>query len=312
MNHFMKQKIIFFGTSGFAIPTLEKLKKSPLFDVSAVVTQTDKPFGRGKKLQPSPVKAWAKKNSLKVFEFLNKNDLNALMKNIDLAILTDFGKIIPKEILEMPKFGFLNIHPSLLPKYRGPSPISGAILAGDKKTGVSIIKMIEEVDAGPIIVQEKVEISSDDTQISLSQKLSQKGTDLLIKILPDYLEGKIKLREQNKRIASYTKLLTKNDGEINWQQKAETIEKMVRALTPWPSAYAYWNGKMIKILSSNIYSGNFKLAPGTVFLTESKKAAVAASEKSLILEIIQIEGKNPTKGEDFLRGHSNFIGSILS
>ena len=309
----MKYKIIFFGTSEFAIPILKKIIKTDFLELKYVITREDKPSGRNKKIKFSPIKIEALKNKLNVLQ--PKNLFHLLSKinkeSLDLAIVFDYGKIIPKEFLNLLKFGFINLHPSLLPKYRGPSPITNTILNGDKEAGITIIKMNEEIDGGNIIQQKKIAINKDENYESLSNKLSKLGAKILIEILPNYLSKKIRLKKQNEKKINYTKLIKKQDGLINWNSNASYIEKMIRAYNPWPGTYTYWNKKIIKIKKASLYSNNFRLKPGTVFLTKERKIAVSTSNKSIIIKIIQIEGKKTLSSEIFLRGYPKFIGSIL-
>ena len=268
-----KQKIIFIGTSSFALPALENLIEND-YEILAVVTASDKPSGRKQEMTSSPVKEIALKYNLNIIELEEIKKLES-----DLIITASYGKIIPKEILDIPKNGSINLHPSLLPKYRGPSPIQTAILNGDKITGISIIKMDSKIDHGPIIAQQKSEINPDDTYQILEQRLSEQSADLLIKILPKYFKNKINLEIQDEQKASYTKILFRDDGKIDLKQDPFEIERKVRAFYPWPGTWTEFNNLRVKILK------------------------VKVKDSKLILELVQPAGKKPMSGEEFSRGH---------
>jgi len=275
-----KTNIIFIGTSEFAVSILEDLIKSSLFNISAVITAPDRPAGRKKELNLSPIKKTALKHKLKVFQ---PEKIIRIKKEIStikpiLIVLASYGQIIPKDILEIPTLGIINIHPSLLPKYRGSSPIQTAILNGDKYTGISIMLIDEKVDHGPIIAQLKVPILSSDNKIVLEKKLSKKSAKFLIKILPKYLKKQIKPKTQDKSKASYTKILTRQDGKIDWGESAKSIAQKVKAFYPWPGAWTIINNKRVKILKAKVVN------------------------KKIKLEIVQPEGKKPMTGEEFFRG----------
>ena len=231
-------KIIFFGTPRFAQIVLEKLIDSP-FRPSIVVTATDAKFGRGQKLTPSPVKQTALKNDIGVLQPKSLSSVASQLSDVDLAILVAYGRIIPKEILSIPKYGFVNVHPSLLPKYRGPSPVQSAILAGDEKTGVSIMILDEQVDHGSILAQKEIPIEKDDTLSQMAEKLALAGAKLLIETLPYYLDGAIVPQPQNHKEATFTKHISKQDGYVDLKNPPDkkTFDRMVRAFYPWPTVW---------------------------------------------------------------------------
>ena len=312
-----KYKTIFIGTPGFAIPSLKALIDSPLFDVQAVITQPDKPGRRGKQPLSSPIKKEAEENNIKVLtpeKIKNNLELFQTLKDLDtdIIVVVAYGKILPQEILDIPRFGVVNIHGSILPKYRGASPIAASILNGDVETGVTLMKMELEMDAGPIIaISQPITITKNDTIVSLSEKMSGIGAEMLIKYLPQYLESKIIPQEQDDNQATYVKLITKQDGVINWQELAEVIERKVRAYWKWPSAFTRFNNKLLKIFRAevlNITTGK----PGIVWLTDDKYPAVNTSAGSLKLLEIQLEGKKTTYGKDFIVGHKELIDSQLN
>lgn len=271
-------KIVFFGTPDYVIPVLESLKSAG-HKISAVVTQPDKPVGRKQVLTPSPTKLWATVNKIPVF-----TDFAGLPK-ADLGIVAAYGRIIPKFLIFNFKFSILNVHPSLLPKYRGASPVQAAIIAGDKQTGVTIMRLDEELDHGPIVSQFSEEIHADDTTGTLRARLFQKAAEVLVTILPAYLEGRTELREQEHKKATFTKILKKEDGKIDWKKKPAEIERFIRAMDPWPGAWTLLRlsssgqAKRLKILKAHLEEG--KLVP----------------------DLVQLEGKNPVSWKQFKQGY---------
>jgi methionyl-tRNA formyltransferase len=310
-------KIVFLGTPEFALGPLRVLLDAK-YGVLEVITAPDKPQGRKHLLTPSQVKIGAKKLGLKVYQPANKAELAAIMKEIqpDLAVVAAFGMIFTKEVLAIPRYGTLNIHASLLPRWRGPSPIQYTILNGDKETGVTIMLINEKMDEGPIIENSKFKIQNSKlTFQDLSEELSKLGAKLLIETLPKWLSGEIKPREQDHSKATYSKIIKKEGGKIDWSKSAEYIERMTRAFWPWPSAYAELRIRnkelgILKVIKAGVVTEN-QHKIGEVFLTQDKKLAVKCGEGSLILETIQPEGKKSMTGEEFLRGHREIIGSVL-
>src|SRR3989344_2143600 len=282
-------KFVFFGTPEFATIILEKLIKSGL-----------KPLAMFRDPKESVSVLIEKLKYLKP----------------DLAIIAAYGKILPKEILEIPRHGFINVHPSLLPKYRGASPIQTAILNGDKETGVTIMKIDEEMDQGPILAISKLQITNSKIAYpELSKKLAKLGAELLIKIIPDYVLGKIKPVEQEHKKATYTKIIKKEDGKINWSKSAEEIERMTRAYYPWPSAYTKLKiksekFKIVKIIEVEICKENNHTI-GEVFLTENNRLAIKCGIGSLIIKKLKLEGGKILTAKEFLNGHKDFVSSIL-
>jgi methionyl-tRNA formyltransferase len=317
-----KEKIIFLGTPEFASDILEELVKKG-FSFSLVITAPGKPVGRKKIITPPPVKELAKKNNIEIIQPKRIKDSFQRIKEInpDLIITAAYGQLIPKEILDIPKRGSLNVHPSLLPKYRGSSPIQSAILNGEEETGISIILMDEKMDHGNIVSQLKYEIPPNSTTKILKKELSKKGAELLIETIPKWMEKKIKSVPQDDSQATYTKKINKEDGRINWQNEAKRIEKETRAFNPWPGAFTEAKmkkdsiqKKKIKILKSTIMEQTDICPsglPGKTFLAPDDKIAVQAGKDFLIIEELQIEGKKPTTSQDFLKGNSDFIGTIL-
>ncbi len=323
----MATKIIFFGTSEFAVPALEILAKKGLpaqagYEIIAVITNPDEPAGRKKVLAPPPVKVAAEKYGIKILqpEKLRGNPgLAEELKNLkpDVGVVAAYGKIIPAEIINLPRYSTLNIHPSLLPKYRGPTPIQSTILNGEKETGVTIIKIDEEVDHGDIISKSQISISNEDNYKILENKLAKLGAELLIKILPDYLAGKIEPRPQDHSQATFTKKFTRDDARIDWNKTAEEIDRQIRALNPEPGTWTTWSGKVLKILEAKIlmsatsgYDRSQMWSVGKVLL-ENGKITVETVRGGIILITVQPEGKKSMSAEDFVRGNDSFIGAVL-
>jgi len=294
-------KIIFMGTPEFGAIILEGLIKNN-YKPALVITAPDKPVGRKQILTPPLVKIIAQKYKIPVEQpkkVLNYK-LQATRMKPDLIIIAAYGEIIPKEILEIPKHGCLNVHPSLLPKYRGPSPIQAVILNGDKETGTTIILIDEKMDHGPIIANRQLPISDPKiTTDELSKELAALSIDLLVEIIPKWINGEIKARPQDKSKATYTKIIKKEDGKINWKKSAIEIERQIRAFYPWPGTFTFWKGKRIKILKAEAS----KTAP-------ENNLAIKCGKDYLIIKKLQPEGKKPIEINDFLRGHPDFINFI--
>ncbi|MDD2823478.1 MAG: methionyl-tRNA formyltransferase [Candidatus Daviesbacteria bacterium] len=295
-------KIIFFGTPHFVLPVIKTLSEN--FDVVGIVTTPDQKVGRKQILTPSPVKQYALEKNIPVItpDNLKSEDLKSYLINLnsDLFIVAAYGKIIPQNILDIPKEGSLNIHPSLLPKYRGPSPIQSAILNGDKTTGISIIKMDEKMDHGPIVYMEEFSITSLDNFQTLSTKMFERSTLFLPKIIPAYVAGKIKLTEQNEMDATYCKIIKKEDGYFdlkNFSDSPNFLEKLdrdIRAYYPWPTAWTRWEGKIVKFLPFCHPEQSEGSIPDSSLITQNDKY------------LLQIEGKKPVKLDEFLRGYPDF------
>jgi methionyl-tRNA formyltransferase len=319
-----KTKTILMGTPEFA-ENIFRLFYNALkdkFEIIAVITAEDKPVGRKQILALSPVKKWALENNLPILQpdKIRKPGWVEKIKelNPELIILTAFGQIIPQEILDMPKHGALNIHPSLLPKYRGASPIQSVILNGETETGVCLMIMDAEMDHGEIISNLQFSISNKPNYTELAKELSDLGAELLIKALPDYVDGKIKPRKQEHNRATFCKIIKKENGKIDWNKSAEEIERQIRAFQEWPETYTDFKGKILKILEADTINKktpsttlgvNYKI--GEVFLDENKNLCVQTGNGILILKQVQLEGKKPITAKEFLNGHKEIIGTIL-
>jgi methionyl-tRNA formyltransferase len=304
----MPIKTIFAGTPEFALSYLKGLLDSPDFEVLGVITQPDKPSGRKQELTPSPVKILAQESGLKVFqpEKLRKDETIVAELSVlqpDLLIVVAYGQIIPQTILDLFPKGCINVHPSILPKYRGASPIQNTILNGDTTTGVSIMLMDAQMDHGPILTQSTFTLTGEETNESLHRKLAESGVPLLIQTIKDYLAGKINPQPQNEAEATYCQTITKEDGRIDWQDEAIKIKNKIYAFYPWPATWTMLNGGRLKIFppveitTESLQSGQVKI--------NGTKMIVGTGKNSLSLHQIQLEGKKPVDTESFIRGLQN-------
>jgi len=310
-------KIVFFGSANVALPILEELVTR--HEVLAVVTNPDAPAGRRGTEQETPVSALAKDLNLKTFkpkkikgniEFFE--DLQNL--SADIFVVVAFGSILPKEIIKLPKLKTVNVHFSLLPKYRGPSPIQSALLHGDKQTGTSIFLLDEHVDSGPLLAQKIINIVEDDNFFTLSDKLAKISAHLLLDTLGKYQTGKVTPLPQDEAGATYTKIITKEDGKINWQNSAFEIYNQFRAFYIWPGIWTFWKHKNLKILDcvpselqmSDMQTG--KNSPGQVLETGK---VICGNGTILKIRSLKLEGKKETDIASFLNGHKDFVQSKL-
>jgi len=313
------------GTPEFAENIFSKfyIALNNQFEIISVITAPDKPVGRKQVLTLSPVKKWALEANLSVLEpdKIRKPEWVAKIRDLapELVILCAYGQIIPQEILDIPKYHALNIHPSFLPKYRGASPIQSVILNGETETGVCLMIMDAEMDHGLIIEKSKIQITNPKiTYKELSKQLSDAGAELLIKTLPDYIDGKIQPQEQDHAQATFCKLIKKEDGKIDWNKSAQEIERQIRAFQEWPESYTSFNDKNLKIIEAGIMINPRILQQvevrgkvGEVFLDDNKNLCVQTGNGILILKTLQLEGKNSMSAKDFLNGHKEIIGTVL-
>lgn len=306
-------RIVFFGTPDISVPVLSALVKKK-YAVVGVVTQPSKPAGRSRVLLSSPVREAAEIHGLAVSApvALSHDFLRAFKRlRPDLAVVAAYGLIIPRKFLDVPRFGFVNIHPSLLPKYRGASPIQAVLLSGDKETGVTVMKMDEKMDHGPLLAQKKTKLSGAETYEELGTRLFDLGAELLTEILPRYLSGEIVPLEQDHAKATVTRLIKKQDGKIDWRFPAERIERMVRAYMPWPGAYTFWQGARLMILKSSVFDRNEKNnTPGKV-MQKHGTVVVACGCGQLAVERVKLAGNKEMPIKDFVRGHKSFLGAVL-
>lgn len=303
----MKTKVVFFGTHEFGAGMLKGLLGAGVFDIVGVVTQPDRPTGRKQEMKKSAVKELSERNGLQVFqpETLKNFDLNI---ECDLAVVCQYGLIIPKRILEIPKHGSINVHTSLLPKFRGASPIQSAIVSGEKETGVTIMQMDEKMDHGPILAFEKVKIDPDETYPELEKQLEPIARNLLLDTLPKWLAGQISPVVQNDNDATFCKMYSREDGKINWSDPAKKIYDLYRGLLPWPGVWTVWSGTRLKVLQMAL--SEKEISPGVIKL-ENEELLIGTSQGSIKIIKLQIEGGRPLDSKSFLAGHQDLIGSKL-
>jgi methionyl-tRNA formyltransferase len=317
-------KIIFFGSAEFSVPILETLIQNKIVD--AVVSAPPKPLGRKQIITPTLVSQIATQNQISVFEPENlsdKNFLNQIKKlRPDLFLVAAYGKILPKTLLEIPSGGAINIHGSLLPKYRGSSPIQAVILNGDKETGITFILMDEKVDHGPILIKKEIKIKKNCTYSKLSKEMSFLAAKIAPSVINDFLNKKIKPLPQNDAEASYVKTIKKEDGHIDFNQPAKKILQQINAFEKWPGSYAFWekDGKdlIIKILKGKILSDKIQNSVSNIISNSAgtvikykNHLAIQTGLGLLVVEKLQLEGQKPLDAASFLNGHSDFIGSQL-
>lgn len=300
-------RVIFMGTPDFAVRTLEEIIKAG-HEVALVVSQPDKAVGRSKALKYTPVKACALEHGIEVYqpEKVREAECIAYLRNLqpDIIIVVAFGQIIPKEILDMPKYGCVNVHASLLPKYRGAAPIQWAVLNGDAATGVTTMHMDEGLDTGDIIMTEEVVLDADETAGSLFDRLSAVGAGLCVKTMAALENGTAVFTPQDSGKATHTKKIHKDMGNIDWTQDAETIECLIRGLNPWPSAYTRLDGKTLKIWKAKMISHENQAQPGCIVSADKSRFSVQTGNGVLELLEVQLEGKKRMSSEAFLNGYA--------
>lgn len=319
-------RIVFMGSAPFAVPSLEALLRSG-HDVALVVTQCDKPAGRGLKVHACAVAECAKKHSIPLFQPPTLKEPETRSKigsaGAELIVIVAYGKILPKEVLKMPKLGCVNVHASLLPKYRGAAPINWAIVNGETRTGVTTMFINERMDAGDILLQKESDIGADECAPALYERLAGTGAELLIETITKIESGTVKPKPQNEGEATYAPIIRKEDGLIDWQKSAREIANLVRGMQPWPVAHTYIDGKMLKIFGATAHPGPLppfdraqgrqgeREKPGTI-VEAGKNLAVATGEGTLYLTDVQLEGKKRMAAEAFLRGHKIKEGNRFS
>ena len=294
-------KVVFMGTPEYSVPVLEKLIDN--CNVIGVVTQPDKEVGRGNNIEYSPVKKIALENNIKVLQPVKiRTDYNCVLElKPDIIITCAYGQIIPKEILDYPKYGCINVHASLLPKYRGGAPIHRAIMNGEKETGITIMYMAEGMDDGDIISQEKVEIDSDETVGELHDTLSVLGANLLIKTLPSIINGTNIRIKQDESLVTLAKIIKKEDEVIDFNQDAVEVHNKIRGLSPFPGAYAILDNKRVKIYKTIVEKDSSKYLPGTIIDVKNGIKVKTLTDSVVILEL-KVEGKKKMTSKEFLNG----------
>jgi methionyl-tRNA formyltransferase len=305
-------KIIFMGTPEFAVPSLKALIESE-DEVVAIVCQSDKPKGRGLEIASPPTKVLAEKHGIPVLQpqKIKTEEFYNTLKNFspELVCVAAYGKILPKNILDLPAHGCVNVHASILPKYRGAAPINWAIIRGEKVTGITTMKMDEGMDTGDMLLKKEIPIEDEDTGETLSEKLSHIGAELLIETLNLLKEGKLNPIPQDHSQATYAPMLKKEDGKIDWSKSAEEIRNLIRGALPWPGAYTMLDGKLLKIYKANISNGVGN--PGEVIQSDSGILRIATGSGALDILELQMEGGKRLKADEFLRGRRVKEGSVL-
>jgi methionyl-tRNA formyltransferase len=297
----MSIRVVFMGSPDFAVPSLKALTSA--YPIVGVVTQPDREAGRGRTLVAPPVKTAALDFGLPVIQ-PEKLHAPEAMEQLqawapDLIVVAAFGQILRPAVLDLPNYGCINVHGSLLPRWRGAAPIQAAILAGDKETGITIMKMDSGVDTGPMLSQSSIPIAPDNTADSIFKKMSTLGAELLLETLPDYLNGSLHPRQQPEVGVTYAPMLKKEDGRLDFTRSAEELARRVRAFNPWPGAFFEWRGGVMKVHAAHASDG--RAMPGT-HLIQQKMPAIATGDGVLVLDIVQPAGKKPMPGKAFLAG----------
>lgn len=303
-------RIVFFGTPEIAIPTLAAVAER--YGVLAVVCQPDRPQGRSSKPVPCPAKQWAVQHGIPVMQptVLNDGTFEQWLRSQepDLCVLAAYGRILKQPILDVPTHGFLNMHPSLLPRHRGPSPIQTAILCGDETTGISIMRLDAGTDTGDILMQETAAIAPDDTTASLSERLAVLGASVLLRGIERIENGQAVYTPQDHALATVSRMFEKRDGRIRWEAPAREIHNLVRASIPWPVAHTQFHGEVFRICRTAVVDEPAEAEPGVVVCSERDRVVVAAGEGRLAIVEIQPPGKRVMAVGEFLRGHAIALG----
>jgi methionyl-tRNA formyltransferase len=305
-------RIVFMGTPEFAVPALRALLETQT--VAGVVTQPDKPAGRGNRLQSPPIKLLADEAGVPVYQppSLRKPEALGPLASWapDAIVVAAFGQILRPHVLDLPPLGCINVHASLLPRWRGASPIAHAVLAGDAESGVTLMKMDVGLDTGPMYVAEAVRLGPRETAATLHDTLSVLGGDMLRRHLDDILSGRLAPRAQDEAGATYAPMIAKDAGRLEWTETAAGLDRRVRAMSPWPGAFTHWNGETLKVLAARPLALPGPAAPGTVLGT-ADGPIVATGDGGLLLESLQLPGKRALDAADFLRGRPDLIGTTL-
>ena len=308
-------RIVFMGTPDFSVPALKALVEAG-HEVAAVVTQPDRPRGRGKELQMTPVKVQALAYGIPVYQPEKVKDpaFVEILRNLqpEVIVVIAFGQILSRDILDLPPYGCINIHASLLPKYRGAAPIQWAVIDGEKETGVTTMMMDVGLDTGDMLEKTVIPLDPKETGGSLFDKLSQAGGPLILSTLEKLKAGTAVRTPQTDEDSTYAKMLTKSLGQIDWSMEAAAIERLIRGLNPWPSAYTFVHGKTLKIWDEDVLKESSDgAAPGQIIRTDPHSLIVAAGEALLSIRELQLEGKKRMDVETFLRGYTIEKGEIL-
>jgi methionyl-tRNA formyltransferase len=310
--------VVFFGTPQFAVPTLRRLLSSP-HSVAGVITQPDRPRGRGQKITHAPVKALALERGIPVYqpERLKPPEVADALRawRADLGVVAAYGRIIPEHLLTIPRFGMLNVHASLLPKYRGAAPVHRAVINGDTQTGVTIMRVVKELDAGGMFAKVTRPIGPDETSDVVETALADLGAELLVTVVDELVPGTAREEPQDETQATYAPRLTKEEGLIDWTQSASQVHNRVRGLYPWPHAYTFFKGTRLSVLRSVVAARNAgasSTSPGTIVGVTSEAIQVATGDGELAILDVQPEGRRSMRAHDFLLGHRLATGETFS
>ncbi len=307
-------KIVFMGTPDFSVPCLEGLLKDG-HEVALVVTQADKPKGRGHKLTPPPVKVCAMQHNIPVYqpEKMKDDETFQVLKEIgaDVFVVVAFGKILPERILNLPTYGCINVHASLLPKYRGAAPMQHAIMNGESKTGVTTMQMDVGLDTGDMLIKKEIDIMDEDTTESIHDKLSLLGKETLSETLKALQNGSLKPEKQQDELACYATMITKETAKIDFTRSADEIARLIRAMYSYPMAQTTYEGKLMKIISAKAVTGDFSGEVGTILSVKDGLLTVKCGEGALSIDEIQMEGKKRMSVAEYVKGNSFTIGAKL-
>ena len=311
-------RVVYIGTPAYAVTPLAALLESG-HSVVGVVTQPDRPAGRGRGLLPPPVKVYAESRGLRVLQPATLRDASAQadIRSLepDVIVVAAYGLILPRGVVEAPPLGCVNIHPSLLPRHRGPSPVAFTILEVDETAGVSLMLLDRGTDSGPVLAQEERPSQAQDTTETLTDELFQRGAELLARVLPAYGRGEISPVPQDDDRATYARKLTKEDGAIRWELPAVALWRQVRAFTPWPGSYTRWRGGLLKVVEAIPLPQQGDASPGDVLrLPSNAPSAVGVATGDGVLGLIKVqpEGRRVMDAAEFMQGHAGFVGSTLT
>ena len=303
------------GTPAVAVPVLEAVVSAG-YEVVGVYSRPDRPSGRGRRTSPTPVKTSASAMGLPVRQppSLKSLDVQRELAVLapDVIVVAAYGLFLPRAVLDLPTHSCLNVHPSLLPKLRGPSPVSTAIVEGETTTGVTIMLMDEGVDSGPVLAQRQTPIGEYETAEALTARLFEMGADLLVEVMPGWVDGRIEAQPQEESRATNTRLLTKEDGRIDWSMGAEQIARRIRGYMPWPGTYTYWSDKMLKVIEASSDDQDDANPPGTVVESDAgDRTIISTGRGTLRVSRLQLEGRRPASAREFLQGNVSILGARL-
>ncbi len=307
-------RVAFFGTPAFALTTLERLHGSA-HGVALVVTRPDRPRGRGQRLTPSPVKDFALRHALPVLQPERLKD-DAFIASIDgarldMAVVAAYGRILPPSLLSIPRLGFVNVHASLLPRWRGAAPVHRAILAGDRETGVTIMRVVPELDAGPMLAKQPVAIADDDTSVTLERRLAEIGAELLVETADRLAAGPVEEEAQDESAVTFARRLERSESRIDWESPGVVVHNQIRGLQPWPGATVMFGGRRLILLQSLVDARVHRSPPGTVLDVDRDSFVVACGEHAVRILRVQLEGRGAATVREFLNGHRLQTGDVL-